>query len=225
MGEDAKGQRAPLLLVEDDADIRGMVAEYLGGDYAVTETGTAEQGLELALRSRFAVMVFDRRLPGMDGVALIRAVRRAGIRTPVLMLTALGSVDDRVSGLDGGANDYLVKPFDFEELAARLRSLRRAFAAEAERRGVGDWQYLVAMGVLYGPGGERVTLTPTENALLDALSEDPDRVLSRDSLLASVFHPGDQPGIVDTYVHYLREKLGRDAVETVRGHGYRLGTS
>lgn len=216
--------RPALLLVEDDAEICGMLAEYLGDDYAVATAGTGEKGLGLALRSRFDVMVIDRRLPGMDGVALIAAIRRAHIRTPVLMLTALGSVRDRVTGLDGGANDYLVKPFDFDELAARLRALCRGFAADGQRRAIGDWLYLVDSGVLYGPDGQRVTLTPTENALLRLLSESPDRVVSREYLLSTVFHEDDRPGVVDTYVHYLRHKIGREVVETVRGQGYRLGT-
>lgn len=121
---DSSGARgASLLLVEDDPDIAEMLVEVLSEFYTVDHVPDAEQGLEKSLNRHFDVMVVDRRLPAMSGLELIAAVRRARITTPILMLTALGTLEDRVSGLDGGANDYLVKPFEFEELLARLLSL------------------------------------------------------------------------------------------------------
>jgi two-component system response regulator QseB len=169
-------------------------------------------------------MVVDRRLPGMDGVAFIRAVRTAHITTPVLMLTALGTVDDRVSGLDGGANDYLVKPFEYDELLARLRALRRAFRVDGQRRRLGEWMFAPESQALYDPSGFRIALTATESSLLELLTGSPDHVFSRDEILSAVFDPGDTKSSVDTYVHYVRRKSDPDIIETVRAKGYRAGS-
>lgn len=216
-------RRPALLLVEDDQDIAGMLSEVLADLYEVDHVPDAERGLDVALRRHFDVIVVDRRLPGMDGVALIRAIRRANITTPVLMLTALGTLDDKVSGLDGGANDYLVKPFEFDELLARLRALRRAFTAEGRRRYLGEWIYTPDNKTVHSPTGGRILLTVAENALLDLISSSPERVFSREEILHAAFSSDDSPGTVDTYVHYLRKKTSREMVETVRAHGYRLG--
>ena len=212
-----------LLFIEDDRAIAEMVIEVLQECYAVDYAATGEEGLEMALHSHYDVMVIDRRLPGMDGVSVIQAVRRAGITTPILMLTALGSVGDRVSGLDGGANDYLTKPFDFDELLARLRSLRRGFAAETGKTYIGDWLFVPETQSLYDPYGDRVSLTSTESGLLALLAESPEHIFSRAEILSSVFSAEDTPGTVDTYVHYIRRKTQPDLIETVRSQGYRLG--
>jgi len=216
--------RPRLLVVEDDERLVGMLREVLSESYRVGSAATGEQALEMALTRPVDAMIIDRRLPGMDGVTLIRRIRRAHIRTPILMLTALGTIQDRVTGLDGGADDYLVKPFDFDELLARLRALRRGFRAEGSRREIGRALYAPDDGTLYLPDGRRVTLTPTENALLHLLSDSPEHVYSRDEILSAVFSADDRPGTVDTYVSYLRRKTSRSIIETVRGHGYRLGT-
>ncbi|GAA1672181.1 response regulator transcription factor [Microbacterium lacus] len=223
MAEDADAARGALLYVEDDPRIAAMTVEVLSEAYRVDYATTGEAGLQLALNGRYDVMVVDRRLPGMDGVDFIRAVRTARITTPILMLTALGSVDDRVSGLDGGANDYLVKPFDFEELLARLRSLRRGFDADAGRRRLGEWTFTPASQALYDPSGYRIALTATETALLELLSASPEHVFSREEILRSVFREGETTSSVDTYVHYVRRKSTRDMIETVRARGYRAG--
>ncbi|WP_439593378.1 response regulator transcription factor [Microbacterium sp.] len=216
--------RARLLYVEDDPEIAAMTIEMLADAYDVAHADDAEGALRLALAGRYDVMVVDRRLPGMDGVDFVRAVRTARITTPILMLTALGTVDDRVSGLDGGANDYLVKPFDYEELLARLRSLRRAFRADGERRMLGDWVFTPQSNALYDPTGYRIALTATENALLELLSASPEHVFSRAEILAAVFGAGDTTSSVDTYVHYIRRKSVPEVIETVRGSGYRAGS-
>lgn len=218
-----KDGKPRLLVVEDDQNISDMLTEVLGEVYAVTAAGTAEAGLDAALHAPFDAMVVDRRLPGRDGVWLIEAIRTAHLTTPVLMLTALDSVEDRVSGLDAGANDYLVKPFDFDELLARLRALRRGFAARGRRLALGEWLFTPATTTLYSPTGARITLTATENALLQLLAGSPDHVFSREEILSSVFQPDDSAGSVDTYVHYIRRKTCKDMIETVRAHGYRLG--
>jgi len=217
------GERGALLYVEDDPGIAAITVEVLSDAYEVTHAATGEDGLRHALNGRFDVMVVDRRLPGMDGVAFIRAVRTARITTPVLMLTALGSVEDRVSGLDSGANDYLIKPFDYEELLARLRALRRAFHADGDRRPLGEWTFTPASQALYDPTGYRIALTATESALLELLSGSPEHVFSREEILASVFRDGETTSSVDTYVHYIRRKSTRDMIETVRARGYRAG--
>ncbi|WP_314502557.1 response regulator transcription factor [uncultured Microbacterium sp.] len=223
MSQIGPGERGALLYVEDDPDIAAMTVEVLSDAYEVTHAATGEDGLRLALNGRFDVMVVDRRLPGMDGVAFIRAVRTARITTPVLMLTALGSVEDRVSGLDSGANDYLIKPFDYDELLARLRALRRAFHADGDRRPLGEWTFTPASQALYDPTGYRIALTATESALLELLSGSPEHVFSREEILASVFRDGETTSSVDTYVHYIRRKSTRDMIETVRARGYRAG--
>jgi two-component system response regulator QseB len=212
-----------LLFIEDDRAIAEMVVEVLQECYEVDYAPTGEAGLELALHTHYDVMVFDRRLPGLDGVAVTQAVRRAGITTPILMLTALGSIDNRVTGLDGGVNDYLTKPFDFEELLARLRALRRGFAAETGKTYIGDWLFVPETHSLYGPYGDRVLLTTTESALLALLCESPEHVFSRQEILSAIFDKEDTPGTVDTYVHYVRRKTDRNLIETVRSQGYRLG--
>lgn len=212
-----------LLYVEDDQTIAAMTVEVLREDYAVTHVADGRRAREAALSRRFDVMVVDRRLPDLDGAELVAAVRTAGITTPILLLTALGAVADRVEGLDAGANDYLVKPFDFDELLARLRALVRGHRAEGHRRDVGDWIFLPDGGVLYGPGGERVPLTATEARLMALLTESPEHVFSRAEILAAAFSSEDAASSVDTYVHYIRRKSSPDLIETVRGRGYRAG--
>ncbi|MDR0489151.1 MAG: response regulator transcription factor [Propionibacteriaceae bacterium] len=212
-----------LLFIEDDPSIAEMVVEVLQEHYDVDYASTGEDGLELALNTHYDLMVMDRRLPGMDGVAVIQGVRRAGITTPVLMLTALGSIDDRVSGLDGGANDYLTKPFEFDELLARLRALRRGFAAETGKTYIGEWLLVPETQSLYNPYGDRVSLTGTETALLALLAESPEHIFSRTEILSAIFSADDTPGTVDTYVHYIRRKTEHGIIETVRSQGYRLG--
>ncbi|KQV04184.1 response regulator transcription factor [Microbacterium sp. Root322] len=216
--------RGSLLYVEDDAEIAALTVEVLGDVYDVDHASDGESALRLALSRRYDAMVVDRRLPGMDGIAFVRAVRTAHITTPVLMLTALGTVDDRVTGLDGGANDYLVKPFDYDELLARLRALRRAFRVEGTRRPLGEWVFVPAAQAVYDPSGFRVALTATESALLELLTDSPEHVFSREEILRAVFHEGDTTSSVDTYVHYVRRKTTPDVIETIRGRGYRAGT-
>lgn len=139
-----------LLYAEDDTEVAEMTTEVLSEFYSVDHVPDGTTALDRALHHHYAVMVLDRRLPGTDGISLVRAIRTARIDTPILLLTALGSVDDRVEGLDAGANDYLVKPFAFEELLARLRALRRA-APVGGRREIGGWTLMTASQALYAP--------------------------------------------------------------------------
>ena len=218
------GEPLPALLyVEDDPDIAEMTVEVLSDYYRVDHVVDGQEALQVALRNRYDVMVVDRRLPGRDGASLVEAIRTARITTPILMLTALGTVPDRVEGLDAGANDYLTKPFDYDELLARLRALRRGFQAEGRRREIGDWIYVPGSSSVHSPSGLRTSLTATENALLELLSASPERVFSRDEIMRAVFSTADAEGAVDTYVHYIRRKTTPEMIETVRGRGYRLG--
>ncbi|TQJ30965.1 response regulator transcription factor [Microbacterium sp. SLBN-146] len=210
-----------LLYVEDEQEIAEIVIEMLEDDYEIDRADSGETALRRALGERYDVLLVDRRLPGMSGVEFLTAVRTARISTPALMLTALGAVEDRVSGLDGGADDYLVKPFDFAELLARLRALRRNRSA-GERREIGAWVFTPQAQALYGPAEGRVSLTRAETDLLELLTSSPEHVFSRNEILASVF-PGGSGATVDTYVHYVRRKSSPEIIETVRARGYRAG--
>lgn len=212
-----------LLYVEDEPAAAEIVREVLEEFYQVTHATTAEEALDLALRNRYQVMVVDRRLPGMSGTDLIQKLREAHITTPALMLTALGTIEDKVTGLDVGANDYLVKPFDFEELLARLRALLRGYEAAGKRRDLGAWTYLPETRTLLSPYAVRIGLTGQENKLLELLSSSPQRVFSREEILAEVFPGKNSIGTVEACIHYIRNKTDPDIIETVRGKGYRAG--
>jgi len=212
-----------LLYVEDDAAIAAMTIEVLAERYDVDHVADGDTAVRRALGGGYELMLVDRRLPGLDGIDLVRAIRTARITTPILLLTALGAIDDRVAGLDAGANDYLVKPFDYNELLARLRALLRGFQAEGRRRVVGEWSYVPDSSAMYGAGGARVALTATENALLRLLTDSPEHIFTREEILRAVFASEDASSSVDTYVHYLRRKTDPDVIETVRGLGYRAG--
>lgn len=218
-------ERMPrLLLVEDDERLAPIMLEFLGESYDVTHRADGAEALTTALADEFDVMVVDRRLPGLDGVSLVRGIRQAHIGTPVILLTALGTVDDRVEGLDAGANDYLVKPFEFAELLARLRALRRSYTSNEASLVIGTWDFFPQDRIIESPYIGPVALTPKESELLTLLAESPQRTFSRAQILQAVFSPTDLPGTVDTYVHYLRRKTEDTVVVTVRGRGYRLGT-
>ncbi|RKR73342.1 response regulator transcription factor [Frondihabitans australicus] len=215
--------RLRLLLIEDDPALGPLIEEVLSETYDVDRRVDGRDGLIAGLDHDYDVVVLDRRLPSLDGIAVVRALRRGRVAVPVLMLTALGTVRDRVEGLDGGADDYLVKPFEFDELLARLRALTRSFADSGVRLPVGSWTFTPADRILTSPYGGSVVLTDRESGLLAVLAAEPDRTFSREHLLRVVFADSELPGTVDTYVHYLRRKTERDIVLTVRNRGYRLG--
>jgi two-component system response regulator QseB len=212
-----------VLLVEDDRQLGPLIVELIGDDFDVTLARDGQQGLHLGLTREWDALVVDRGLPLLDGAALVAALRDKGMTTPVLILTALGTVQDKVDGLDAGANDYLVKPFDAAELAARLRALTRTYRLPLRTLPLGDWTYDAAARLLLSPYGDRVSLSPKEGSLREGLAAEPERVFCRAELLGKVFSAADQPGAVDTYVHYLRRKAGRDIIRTVHGAGYQLG--
>lgn len=215
--------RPRLLLVEDDPQLGPIMARVLDEVYEVTLIPDGSAGLDAAQEELFDVMVVDRRLPSMDGISIVESLRSSGATTPMLILTALGTVQDKVRGLDAGANDYLVKPFEFDELFARLRAIRRVGTGEGPFVRIGGWEFYPDSRAVYSPYDGRTILTDRETELLKLFAVNPQRTFSRADILRAVFSADDTPGTVDTYVHYLRRKTDPDIVTTVRGRGYRLG--
>jgi len=220
---------ATVLLVEDDRRLAEMVTALLVEEgYRVEVAGGGQAGLNLGLTRHYGVLIIDRGLPVLEGLELLRTLRSNGIGTPALILTARGSLTDRVEGLDAGAEDYLVKPFEVPELLARIRALLRRHTDTAQFLPLGQRRLsLTDRAVLGGEGdtGATVALSERECRLLAVLAGSPEQVFTRPQLLARVFDQADTVGTVDTYVHYLRRKLGRESIQTVRGLGYRLGSS
>ena len=220
-----------LLLVEDDPRLQRVLRRLLEDDRHVVEVASdGESALEVAdATTGIETVILDVGLPGISGLEVAKALRRDGRELSILMLTARDTVNDRVAGLDAGADDYLVKPFAYEELAARLRALARR-AAPGSRR---PDPILAAGPIVLDERSRRVTvdgravdLSPREFSLLECFLRHPGQSLTRDQLLdqAWPFSVAVTPNAVDAYVHYLRTKLG-DAgrwIETVRGVGYRL---
>jgi two-component system response regulator QseB len=212
-----------LLLVEDDPQLVDMLTRLLTGeDYQVDVALDGQRGLHLGLTRRYDLVVLDRGLPVLDGLDLLTKLRVSGMTTPTLVLSALGNPADRVTGLDAGAEDYLGKPFDVEELFARLRALRRRHLDTARRLPLPGGTLDLDARRVDVQGRPPVRLSDRECTLLATLAARPSRVFSRDDLRVLVF---DDAGVevVETYVHYLRRKLGRGVVDTVRGRGYQLG--
>ncbi|HET9646691.1 MAG TPA: response regulator transcription factor [Microlunatus sp.] len=225
---DVPGDRvAPprILVVEDDPQLSGMLAELLDLEgYEVEVARDGQRGLHLGLTHEFDVIVLDRGLPAIDGLDLLARLRARGVDVPVLVLSALGLARDRVEGLDAGAEDYLSKPFDVDELLARLRALRRRHVDVAEElRLPGGAVLQLQSRTAVTADGTHHPLSEREGELLTLLARRPTQVFSRPDLRELVFADAAEDGVVDTYVHYLRRKLGRGVVRTVRGVGYQLG--
>ena len=217
---------ARLLLVEDDADLRAMLTELLTeSGYAVEAAADGQRGLHLGLTQTFDVLLLDRRLPVVEGLDLLAGLRARGVTTPVLMLSAIAQPADRVAGLDAGAEDYLGKPFHVDELLARLRALQRRHLDDARSLPLGSSRLDLDTRQVHSADRhvDPVRLSDRECTLLATLATRPGRVYSRHDLVAIVFPEAENEIVVDTYVHYLRRKLGRDVVATVRGRGYQLG--
>jgi DNA-binding response OmpR family regulator len=221
------------LLVEDDATIAEFVRKGLReAGFTVDHARDGEEGLRLALAEPYDAAVVDLMLPARDGLSLIEELRKKGRRTPVIILSAKRSVDDRVRGLQGGGDDYLTKPFALSELVARLHALiRRATGApEATRLAASDLTLdLLTREVTRG--GRRLELRPREFALLEYLMRQSGRVVSKSAILSHVWDYNFDPrtNVVDVLVHRLRDKVDRDfpekLIHTVRGVGYVLRAS
>jgi DNA-binding response OmpR family regulator len=219
-----------LLLVEDDKWlVNALVYQLKKENYAVDAALDGETGCELALANDYDLILLDRMLPKMDGIALLKRIRDAGKKCPVLFITAKDAIEDRVSGLDAGADDYLVKPFDKKEMLARIRALCRRPVTLME-----DDTVSMDEMVLYPRSGSltykdrTVELTPHETHLLELLLRHRGQVLPRETILDRVWGPLGcvEPGNIDSYIHFLRKKMtGLNApfiIRTFRGLGYRL---
>jgi two-component system OmpR family response regulator len=223
-----------ILVIEDDQDVASFIRNGLvQAGCNVDHAGNGRDGLFLATTEKYDVLVVDRMLPGVDGLTVIRTLRASSNTTPVLILSALGEVDDRVKGLKAGGDDYLVKPFAFSELAARLDALARRAHAAAETEptvlAVGDLE-LDRLRREVRRGGEAIDLQPREFQLLEFLMRHAGQVVTRTMLLEGVwdYHFDPQTNVIDVHVSRLRAKIDRGfdkpLLHTVRGAGYRLGT-
>lgn len=218
-----------ILLIEDEAKIADFVERGLSAEgYTVTVADDGLKGEAEALSGEYDLILLDVLLPGRNGFEVLETIRQRKVTTPVIMLTALGETEDKVRGLEGGAIDYVAKPFSFEELLARIRAqLRRPDAASADRIEVGDL-VLDLKTRRVTKGEQEVELTSREFELLAYLMRHPDQVLSRTQLLNGVWGYDYDPGtnVLEVYVGYLRKKLGDEdeegPIDTVRGAGYRL---
>lgn len=213
-----------LLVVEDDTELALLLERVLMTEgHSVTVAGDGQRALHLALTASFDLLLVDRGLPAIEGLDLIARLRARGLRTPALVLSARGTTQDRVEGLDAGAEDYLAKPFEITELLARVRALLRRHQDDAPSLAVPGGRLLWDERVVEADDGARIELSEREARLLRVLAARPRQVFSRQDLLSRVFEEAESDGAVDTYVHYLRRKLGRGIVGTVHGVGYRLG--
>ncbi|HEX4703890.1 MAG TPA: response regulator transcription factor [Pseudonocardiaceae bacterium] len=224
---------ARVLLIEDDPELVTLLSDLLGEEgYEVDAALDGRRGLHLGLTREYDVAVLDRGLPAIDGLDLLTKLRGQGITTPILVLSALGNPEDRVAGLDAGAEDYLAKPFDIDELLARLRALRRRHLDTARSLRIGHRRLDLESRLVTsdpGPNGDHrdqapaLRLSERECALLVTLATRPAHVFSRRELLMIAFENAESETVVDTYVHYLRRKLGPGVVATVHRRGYQLG--
>jgi len=219
-----------VLLVEDYLPIQKAVAKGLReAGFAVDITGDGEEGLWYATSNDYDVIILDLMLPGLDGLTILKRIRSKGCPAHVLILTARDAVADRVKGLDLGADDYLTKPFAFEELLARVRALaRRAYCAKNPTLHVDDL-LIETICRRVERGQEEVSLTPREYALLEYLAMRAGQVVSRTEIWEHVyeFNSEADSNVVDVYIGYLRKKIDRPGkpklIRTVRGRGYSLG--
>jgi heavy metal response regulator len=218
-----------VLIVEDEQSIARFVRQGLEeSGYAVDAATDGESGLSYAMSADYDVLILDIMLPRMDGLELLRELRRQGDKTPALMLTARDTVDDRVKGLDAGADDYLVKPFAFPELLARIRALlRRPPLQSGTVLRIGDLQMDTSTREVWR-GDRSIELTPREYAVLEYLMRHPQQVLTRTQIGEHVwnFDFYHESNVIDVYIGYLRRKIEKEdevpLIHTVRGVGYRM---
>jgi len=218
-----------VLLVEDDRKAARLVSKGLHeAGFLVDVAYSSEEGDELAVTTDYAAIVLDWLLPGQDGIAFCRDLRARGVSTPILMLTARHGLEDRVTGLNGGADDYLTKPFAFAELVARLHALlRRSAITRPVILTIGDLS-LDPVRHAVTRAGAAITLTPKEYAILEVLMRHPGEVLTRAGLGERLWRDDDDiNNLVDVHISHLRKKVDRDPlpplIHTVWGRGYRLG--
>jgi len=215
-----------ILIVEDEARIAAFVAKGLRAAGFVPEIySTGSDAVEAALQGRGALMLLDVGLPDIDGFEVLEQIRGQGVGMPVIMLTARSSVADRVAGLEGGADDYVPKPFSFEELLARVRLRLREETSTSSAMTLTRGSLVLDLKTRRARvGAEWVDLSAREFTLLETFMRHPGQALSREQLLSAVWGIDfdGASNVVDVYLSYLRQKIGKDYFETVRGMGYRL---
>jgi heavy metal response regulator len=218
-----------ILVVEDEKKVASFIKKGLEEEgYAVDVAADGEEGLAMALAHVHDLLILDIRLPKMDGLRVLQALRQDHVTAPVLLLTVRATIEDKVLGLDAGADDYLTKPFAFQELVARVRALlRRRAEAEPTVLQIDDLRLDPARRIVCR-GGEKIELTPREFALLDYFMRNPGRVLTRTMIAEHVWDYSfdTSTNVIDVYVNYLRKKIDTDRapklLHTVRGVGYVL---
>lgn len=219
-----------VLVVEDDHETADYITSSLRAEgHAVDHCDNGKDGFLNALDNDYDVMVFDRMLPGLDGLTLIKSVRGAGVETPIMFLSAMDGINDRVEGLKAGSDDYLIKPFSYHELSARLAALVRRPPLKAEDTvlQVADLEMNLIRRTV-SRGGTPIDLQPREFALLEYLMRNADRVLTRTMLLEAVwdFHFDPKTSVVETHISRLRNKIDKpfevELIHTIRGAGYSL---
>ncbi len=220
-----------ILIVEDARALARSLAQGLSEEgFSVDVAGDGEEGLHFATEVTYDAIVLDRMLPLLDGLALLRILRQRGLRTPVLLLTAMGAVQDRVEGLDQGADDYLVKPFAFEELLARVRALLRRDRGQARNQVAVGRLRLDLSSRTASVEGRPLELTAREFAVLELLALQPGTTFSRTAIAERIYDEESDldSNVIDVFVARLRRKLdaagirGADLIRTQRGSGYRL---
>ncbi len=216
-----------ILLIEDDAETAAYIVDGLRGQgHAIDHVADGHQAVSAASGHPYDVLIVDRMLPGLDGLSVVKRVRDAGVKTPVLFLSALGGLDDRVTGLESGGDDYLVKPFAFPELNARVNALGRRPAEDTVLR-VGDLE-LNLLTRTVTRAGRAIDLQQREFRLLEYLMRHVGRVVTRTMLLEHVwdFHFDPQTTVVETHMSRLRAKIDKDfgaeLIQTLRGQGYSI---
>lgn len=219
-----------ILLIEDDENLCGSLEYQLGQEQCRTETcqdGAA--GLDLIRTQTYDLVILDRMLPSMDGLTLLKTIRKENIQTPVILLTALGGLQDKITGLDCGADDYIVKPFAFQELMARIRCIvrRPSSIVEHKKLSFGDLQYDTQQNIL-SCQTRSCTLSKREGDLMGLFLRNPRQTLPRSTILTSVWGMDAEveDGNLDNYIHFIRRRLkaveSKTQLKTVRGIGYRL---
>jgi two-component system OmpR family response regulator len=215
-----------VLLVEDDLTLGDAVRDHLvSGDHAVDWMKTIDTAASALATTAYSLVLLDLRLPDGSGITLLREVRSKGIATPVIILTAHDQISDRIEGLNSGADDYLVKPFNLGELTARMLAVSRRYSGRpVSSIRIGDLEIDAAERRVRA-GGENISLSGREWAVLDALSSRPGAVVSKAQIEEALYAFGSEieSNTVEVYVSRLRKKLGRDHIATLRGIGYRLG--
>ncbi|MDU6536853.1 two-component system response regulator PmrA [Mixta calida] len=214
-----------ILIVEDDALLQEGIALALGGEGYVTDCAAKGAQAETLLHSgQYSLIVLDLGLPDMDGAALLRRWRRQGVDLPVLILTARDALEDRVSGLDAGADDYLVKPFALAELKARVRALIRRYQGRSDNQIQHGDLTLNLASLQVSVENQPIEVTPKEFALLTRLLMRIGQTVHRETLQQDLYSWQDDNGsnTLEVHIHNLRRKLGKDRIKTVRGVGYRL---